>query len=281
LVDGVIQNYVGCNRMLDPTITPNPLANIRCPGGTDTGDQCLSDAQMETVNSFHAPVKYGYALTNGETDWPGEPTGGEAPQGWLLSQVQPTANTVPGFNAFFRGGLRMKDFNGINLDLVTHRDQIQASSKLMDNRIDWSKFLAKGSKLIYYTPGSDYLISARAQHRAYELAAKKSGQALVDRQVRYYVGPGLGHGGNGNDGKGQPLPQFVDLLTVLQNWVENGVMPPEPLVQTRMEANAPYTVTRSRPLCRYPQYPHYNGSGDPNVAANYTCHDPNATRASK
>ena len=73
----------------------------------------------------------------------------------------------------------------------------------------------------------------------------------------------------------------MDLLTVLQNWVENGVIPPEPLVQTRMEANPPYAVTRSRPLCRYPQYPHYNGSGDPNVAANYTCRDPNATRSSK
>ena len=153
LVDSVIQNYAACNRLLDPTITPNPLANIRCPGGTDAGNQCLSDAQMETVNSFHAPIKYGYALANGETEWPGEPTGAEGPQGWLLSQTQPTANSVPGFNAFFRGGLRMKEFNAITLDLAAHREQVLTSSKLMDNRIDWSKFLAKGGKLIYYTGG--------------------------------------------------------------------------------------------------------------------------------
>ncbi len=50
----MISNYADCRRLMDPTITPNPLARIRCAGGTDTGNACLSDAQMATVDAFHA-----------------------------------------------------------------------------------------------------------------------------------------------------------------------------------------------------------------------------------
>jgi hypothetical protein len=31
---------------------------------------------------------------------------------------------------------------------------------------------------------------------------------------------------------------------------------------------------RSRPLCPYPQYAHYNGSGNPEDAANFGCRNP-------
>jgi feruloyl esterase len=282
VADGAIQNYVACNRKLDPTITPNPLAKIRCPSGKDEGDHCLSDTQMATVNAWHAPTKYPYAFANGETDFPGLPTGGEGPQGWLLAQREPTATSTAGRPNFLSGGLRDKNLtNGIKVDPVVHRDKIQNMSKLMDARPDWSKLLARGSKIIYYTPGSDYLISSRAQFRVYEEALKKSGQAAFERGVRYYVGPGLGHGGSGNDAKGRPLPQFADLVGVMQNWVENGVMPPDPIVQTVMEPNPPFKVTRSRPLCRYPAYPHYSGSGDPDVAASYTCRTTEGATSSK
>ena len=96
--DGVISNYVACNNKLDPTVTKNPLANIRCPEGKDTGNDCLSDAQIATVNSFHAPVNFGYKLFNGETDWPGWGTGLEAADGWLLSATQPDVNNPKGFD---------------------------------------------------------------------------------------------------------------------------------------------------------------------------------------
>jgi len=52
-----------------------------------------------------------------------------------------------------------------------------------------------------------------------------------------------------------------DLLAYLENWVENGVAPPEPTVETLKDADPPYTLHRSRPLCRYPNYPRYAGKG--------------------
>ena len=33
----------------------------------------------------------------------------------------------------------------------------------------------------------------------------------------------------------------------------------------------PRLLRRSRPLCPYPQYARYNGSGDINVASNFSC----------
>ncbi len=72
LADGVINNYMACNRLLDPDTTPNPLNGIRCPGGEDTGNSCLSDKQLATVNSFRAAEQFRLSgIANGETDWPG------------------------------------------------------------------------------------------------------------------------------------------------------------------------------------------------------------------
>ena len=71
--------------------------------------------------------------------------------------------------------------------------------------------------------------------------------------------------------KGEDLPQYIDFLVTLQQWVEAKVPPPDAMLETLKEPKAPYTVLASRPLCRYPKYPRYNGSGDPKVAGSYTC----------
>jgi hypothetical protein len=295
--DGVISNYRACNDKLDPSVTPNPLAKIRCPEGKDTGNTCLSDAQMATVNSLHAPVKFGYKLANGETDWPGWGTGMEAGAGfgggWLLSNTQPDAANPAGFNAGIgattqRGRLAFtQDFNLLTLDLAKYQKQIQAMSDELDVREDWSGFLKRGGKLIMVTGASDYISNPRAQMRLYEKVAAKNGQAAVDKSVRYYVVPNAGHGASGSDAKGQALPSTWNPQTALQNWVENGTTPPDAVVLTyppagggfggmggRNAAPAGPPPTGSRIMCRYPAYPKYKGSGDPNTSESYTCAKP-------
>ncbi len=280
LEDGVISNYVACNQRMDPTVTPNPLAALRCPGGADTGNTCLSDAQIATVNSFHAPVKFGYPLANGETDWPGWGTGLEGAFGWLLSNTQPDVNRPENFNggigaAVQRGRLGgSQDFNLLTLDFARHRPQIQALSSLLDVREDWSGWLKRKGKLIIVTANSDYIANPRAMMRLYDRVVARHGQAAVDRAVRLYVMPNAGHGLSGNSAKGAALPQFHDLTTYLQNWVERGQAPPEPVIQVRRDLKQPGPVLGSRPLCRYPKYPRYKGSGDPNLAESYECAAP-------
>lgn len=67
VVDGVVSNPDAC--------TFNP-ATLRCPGGADTGDTCLSDAQLAAVGSWTGTASWaggaytntGWALTGNEDD---------------------------------------------------------------------------------------------------------------------------------------------------------------------------------------------------------------------
>ena len=46
IADGLVSNYMACDRRFDPAANANPLAAVRCEGGADTGESCLSDAQI-------------------------------------------------------------------------------------------------------------------------------------------------------------------------------------------------------------------------------------------
>lgn len=43
-------------------------------------------------------------------------------------------------------------------------------------------------------------------------------------------------------------------------------------MQRKLDASG--ATTLSRPLCKYPAFPQYKGSGDPNDAANFSCATP-------
>jgi Tannase and feruloyl esterase/Tannase-like family of unknown function (DUF6351) len=283
LEDGIINNYLACDRKLDPGITPNPLANIRCSNGADTGNDCLSDKQMATVNSFHTTEGFGYPMSNGESDWPGWGTGMEGVAGifgWLLSATQPDVNNPGTFNGGIGAAVQRgrfggsQEFNLLTLNFPGFQKQIQALSDKLDVREDWSAFFVKKGKVIIVTGGSDYISNPRAQMRLYDRVVAHSGQATVDQSVRYYVSPNVGHGLTGNSSKGVPVPSIENTLFYLQDWVENGIAPPDPIVQTHLDNTPSHAVQSSRQLCRYPKYPRYNGSGDPNAATSYTCTAP-------
>jgi feruloyl esterase len=57
----------------------------------------------------------------------------------------------------------------------------------------------------------------------------------------------------------------------LTQWVERGI-PPQSVIATKYLGDAAQSgVVMQRPLCPYPQFPRYNGSGDPAVAQSYQC----------
>jgi len=58
-----------------------------------------------------------------------------------------------------------------------------------------------------------------------------------------------------------------DLLSAVMNWVEKGT-PPDSVIATGRAFPG-----RSRPLCAYPKYAHYEGQGDPEDAKNFECRD--------
>jgi len=107
--------------------------------------------------------------------------------------------------------------------------------------------------------------------QGYRSVVAKLGQTAVDRFMRLYVTAGVNHGGSGVSGTtGEPIPQYVDLLGVLDRWVERSEAPRD-LVQTSVEADPPFKEIASRPMCSFPRYPRYRGAGDPKAASSFTC----------
>jgi feruloyl esterase len=72
----------------------------------------------------------------------------------------------------------------------------------------------------------------------------------------------------------QQAPSFDpqhDLLAALTQWVEKGVAPNSVIATKYNNDSAQLGIASQRPLCVYPQIPEYKGSGDPNVAASFSC----------
>jgi feruloyl esterase len=66
---------------------------------------------------------------------------------------------------------------------------------------------------------------------------------------------------------GGPGPNTFDSITALEQWRERGTAPAEMLGTNRASG-------LKRPICPYPQYAKYDGSGDLEDAANFTCATP-------
>jgi hypothetical protein len=124
-----------------------------------------------------------------------------------------------------------------------------------------SSFAANGGKQIFYHGMSDAWFSAMDTVHYYDrMAAANGGLAVADTFSRVFMVPGMGHCQGGE----QTVDSF-DMLGAIVDWVEQG-RAPDSVIAT---GNSMPGV--SRPLCPYPQYPRYRGTGDINDAANFSC----------
>ena len=82
----------------------------------------------------------------------------------------------------------------------------------------------------------------------------------MNKWSRMFLVPGMGHCMGGS----AALDQF-DMLSAIVDWVEKDKAP-DSIIST---GNA--FPGRSRPLCPYPKYAHYKGSGDYEKAENFEC----------
>jgi feruloyl esterase len=69
----------------------------------------------------------------------------------------------------------------------------------------------------------------------------------------------------GHCGGGSATLDSFDMLSASVNWVEKGQAPESVMATGRAFPG------RSRPLCAYPSHAQYNGSGNPEDGANYSC----------
>ncbi len=284
IVDGIISNQAECNAIFNPNV-------VRCVGGGDTGNTCLSDAQIEALNIYNTPANFNFPMASGLQSFPGcnvwgadlgmtqADAGGYALQPFVifltLGYVQPAlpaTQLMPYLSPFMDQFMKyavVRDptgtFNTLSIDPENpgiYADRISELSKQLDTSTDISAFVAKGGKLLIAHGLQDVLVSTRASEMYWELLEAQFGPTEVRDFARFYEVPGTGHA------FGSAFTPGWDSLTALENWVEKGIAPENQIV-TDLAVHA----GRTRPLCEYPTWPKYNGSGDPNLASSFTCSD--------
>lgn len=269
LADGVVSQYEGCEAVFKP-------ASLRCPNGDDAGDACLSDRQLAFLDGVWSRAPFAFPIANGLTSYPPSPYGGEAHAGSMIGSIilaQPPKPGDTGRPLYGPGSVRYffardPEFTG-PFDQSKYEDRLKYLSRLFDaTDPDLSRFAARGGKYIVEEHGSDYLVSPFGAYEYYKAVVAKMGRPKVDSFLRFYVAPGLNHGGKGSELDGSEVPNATDLLGALDSWVEKGQAPGQLTVASyAKEGGAPLA---SRPLCFYGFYPHYVG-GDAKQASSFVC----------
>ena len=264
LVDGQVNDPPRCD--FDPN-------SMLCPGADNA--TCLTAPQVETLQCMY----------NGPTPpfYPGVPMTSELDQGQSIGVVPNPQYTTFFANTVFQDpNYDFRTFN-FNTDVTFTLDKVFGGETLdfihtADNP-DLSAFKAGGGKMIIWHGWSDPLPNPVDTIQYYEdvlaffghpsnggVGPSTNGRGQESKAedfVRLFLLPNVGHCGGGAAGG----PNTWDLITPLEQWVEDGVAPGE-IIASRVNGGV---VTRTRPICAYPNVARYVGSGSIDDAANFVC----------
>jgi feruloyl esterase len=247
--DGLIEDPTRCH--FDPKV-------VECKGD-ETAD-CLTPAQVETARKIYTPAKN---PRTGQEIFPAMAPGSEL--GWSgLAGEQPFPIPVDHYRfVVFKNP--DWDWRALNFDSdvaladKTDHDTINA----IDPNL--KPFVAHGGKLLLYHGWNDQLIAPGNSVNYYKsVIARLGGADKAADSVRLFMIPGMGHcsGGEGTS--------TLDPMKVIETWVEDGKAPDQ-IQAAHVEQGK---VSRTRPLCPYPQVARYKGSGSIDDAANFACQAP-------
>ena len=260
VADGIISNPAACR--YDP-------AALRCTGGADKGDACLSDAQINAVKV----VTSGFTTPDGVWSHPGYSFGGEnAPDRWG-QYIWPGKSGSSAQQNFSDQWVRGFITGQVSYDPTKfNAGQWLPALRMLGEawqafNPDLSAFQARGGKLIMWAGANDTSVAPKDTARYYDMAVQRMGQANADKTLEAFFAPGVGHCGGGAG------PDIVDLIKPLSIWVEKGT-PPSQQALTLRKIASDGAIAMTRPLCKYPAYPRFSGTGDPNQASSFTCSSP-------
>ncbi len=130
----------------------------------------------------------------------------------------------------------------------------------------------RGAKLMVYHGTADPIFSSDDTVQWYDTLRRNHGDAADFAHL--YLVPGMNHCSGG------PATDQFDMLSSLVAWVEKGQAPDRVIASARGAGNAggantdlpaTWSPTRTRPLCPHPLAARYNGSGDMESAASFSC----------
>lgn len=226
----------------------------------------VSAAQAAALQTIYAPTRAG-----SETVFPGQPFGGEGEAaGWpgWISGAAPRPGQAAGQPARYAFGTQLFKylvFNDPDWDYRTYdlstwkKDTARTASFLNAANPDLDAFRARGGKLLLWHGWSDAGLSPLGTIKYYDSVLARDPKAA--ESVRMFMMPGVLHC------LGGPGPDNADWAAAIDGWVESGQAPTRIIAQKGSGA----TVTRTRPLCPYPQRAVYSGTGSTDQAENFVC----------
>jgi feruloyl esterase len=261
IADGVLDDPRKCK--FDPQV-------LACQKDQDAAS-CLTAKQIKAVKDIWS----GARTSSGKVVYPGYMPGAEATGGWAAYMT----GTGPRTGNHWEQAdnvLKYMVFENPKWDFRTFdydKDVAAADAKLGPTLDafdpDLTGLRQRGAKLILYHGWSDPSISPLNTIDYYErvvsfLQGKQSHQQAetsAQEFVRLFMVPGMLHCAGG------PGPSTFDMVSALENWVENG-RAPERVVASHSTKGV---EDRTRPLCVYPKVAVYTGRGSTDEAANFVC----------
>ena len=265
--DGVISNVKACNAKFNIATVRRAL---RCPDGKDAGDACLSDAQIAAVEMIDSPYRPGFPIAGSEQFPRWALLEGSQFRGGSTFGSRPTPSNPPttADALLYNAGAgtikfiitRQPSFDPLTFRPQDWKAQTQKAGRIMDvTDVDLTAFRQKGGKIIMIHGMIDDFISPYNSVAYYERQLARQGRGNLDSFLRFYLVPGLSHGFGVFNAK-------YDGLGEIDRWVETG-RAPEQLVTIDGNKDA----HRTRPMCRYPTWPRYEGAGSVDSADSFTC----------
>ena len=271
LVDGLIDDPRNCD--WDPH-------TIQCPTGTDT-NSCLTQAQANALDQLYKGAR---RADNNQQIYAGLERGGEdgfGPLGWSSAVTGPPAGAPAGtpsvsllLSSAYIGNVAFQNPNpfvktftfNFSTDLDFVIGQLTNTYMYNANNPDLNAFRNRGGKVLMYHGWSDPVVPPMGSVDYRKAVVQTIGQQQTNDTLRLFMAPGMEHciGGTG--------PFLFDAYTVLEAWVEQGIAP-ERIVAAQVNLTNGQLI-RTRPLCRYPNVARYNGTGNVNSAASFTCQEP-------
>lgn len=237
------------------------FSSLQCKGKEK--DDCLTRAQLQTVKLFYDGLKN----SKGELIFSGSSISNSMESNLISNVIQSYgAESNPTLNPFMFDTVRIlgfqdKDYDWHNFNLDRDLPVIDARAGFIDAvDPDLRAFKAHGGKIILYHGWDDPGISAENTVYYFNSVLDEMGPDQGG-WMRLFMVPGMGHC-RGGDG-----PHTFDRVSALEKWREGGV-PPARIMGSNPESGL------QRPLCPYPQYAKYDGSGDLKDAGNWACTKP-------
>jgi feruloyl esterase len=152
----------------------------------------------------------------------------------------------------------------LNYNLVDYQQAFRRLSTELDlTQPNLSPFAERGGKLLVWYGLADTCVSLYSWADTVDRIKSAMGADKARKFMRFLTSPAVGHAQDG------PGAGRADLIGAMDAWVEKGT-PPDHLAASHFDKGATQP-TFQRPLCEYPLFPRYKGTGDSTQAGNFAC----------